>query len=125
MKSKWTQALTFAVALSSSAIAGAHGTAIPKHGGLVDNGGEITFELVTSKNRITIFVDDHGKPVSTQGASAELLAGSRTGKRIATLIPLGLNAVSGTKPVFRSGDRLYVRLTMHDGSISIGEFIVK
>lgn len=125
MKSKWTQALAFAVALSSSAIAGAHGIAIPKHGGLVDNGGEITFELVTSKNRITIFVDDHGKPVSTQGASAELLAGSRTGKRIATLSPSGLNAVSGTKPVFRSGDRLYVRLTMHDGSISIGEFIVK
>ncbi|MBY0410395.1 MAG: hypothetical protein K2Q97_09770 [Burkholderiaceae bacterium] len=111
------------IALAYSACAGAHGLAKPKHGGLVDNGGEVTFELVQKKSTITIFVEDHGKPVATKGATGELLVGSETGKRIATLVPSGPNSVSGKKPHFDAQDRLYVRLTLGDGSIVVGEFL--
>ena len=105
--------------------AGAHGQARPQHGGLVDNGGEITFELVQQKNGITVFVDDHGVPVPTKGAVGELLLGSETGQRIASLRPSGPNSVQGPKPAYRAGDRLYVRLTLGDGSIVVGEFLTR
>ncbi|APW39577.1 hypothetical protein RD110_22160 [Rhodoferax koreense] len=114
-----------ALALAVSGYAAAHGQARPQHGGLVDNGGEITFEMVQQKDGITIFVDDHGNPVSTKGAIGELLLGSETGKRIASLIPSGQNRVRGAKPVYRAGDRLYVRLTLGDGSIVVGEFLTR
>ena len=113
------------LALAFSTLAGAHGQARPQHGGLVDNGGEITFELVQQKNGVTIFVDDHGVPVPTKGAVGELLLGSETGRRIASLVPAGPNSVRGPKPTYRVGDRLYVRLTLGDGSIVVGEFLTR
>jgi hypothetical protein len=100
----------------------AHGVPVPKHGGLVDVGGEISFELVLQGREARIHIEDHGKPVATRGAHGELLRGSETGARIATLREAGGNAVTGRTAPFVPGERLYVRVTLGDGSIVVGEF---
>ncbi len=109
----------------SIADAAAHGLATPKHGGLVDVGGETTFELVRTGNTVRIFVEDHGKPVDTTGATGELLLGSETGSRLALLKASGGNGLTGTSLAFRSGNRLFVRVTLRNGSVEVGEFRVR
>ncbi len=103
---------------------GAHGVAKPRHGGLVDVGGETTFELVRAGRAVRIFVEDHGKPVDTRGASGELLLGSETGRRLALLKAFGVNGLAGTSLAFKPGDRLFVRVTLGNGSVEVGEFRV-
>lgn len=102
----------------------AHGIPKPKHGGIVDVGGEVTFELVRKGSTVTVHVEDHGKPVNTRGAVAELLLGSETGRRLGTFKDLGAGGLSGSFAPFRRGDRLFVRVTFSDGSISVGEILV-
>jgi hypothetical protein len=112
------------LAASFVADAGAHGVAKPRHGGLVDVGGETTFELVRAAMTVKIFVEDHGKPVDTRGASGELLLGSETGRRLALLKGFGVNGLAGTSLAFKAGDRLFVRVTLGNGSVEVGEFRV-
>lgn len=104
--------------------AAAHGVPVPKHGGLVDVGGEISFEMVRKGREVRIHIEDHGKPVATRGAAGELLRGSETGARIATLHEAGGNVVTGRASPFKAGERLFVRVTLGDGSIVVGEFRV-
>src|SRR5689334_9120962 len=113
------------LAAGLAASAAAHGIAKPKHGGLVDEGGETTFELVRKGNSVTIYVDDHGKPVDVRGASAELLRGSETGPRVALLKPVGANSLAGTAGAIGAGERIFVRLTLGNGSSEVGEFRVR
>lgn len=120
--------VSVAIAVSTALCMGSvssHGVPTPKHGGLVDIGGEISFEMVTQGRTIKIFVEDHGKPLATKGASGELLLGSETGKRLAALKDSGENSVSGPLPRFKPGDRLFVRVVLGDGSIVVGEFLVR
>lgn len=103
----------------------AHGVPIPKHGGLVDVGGEISFELVRQGQAVRIYIEDHGKPVPTRGAQGELLHGSETGPRLAVLRDAGGNTVTGQVRPFALGERVFVRVTLGDGSVVVGEFRVR
>ncbi|MCC2955924.1 hypothetical protein LK542_09895 [Massilia sp. IC2-477] len=60
-------AIAAGVALSGQALA--HG-AKPKHGGVVQTAGDLSFELVARDG--TIHVDDHGKDKPTAGATGTL-----------------------------------------------------
>ncbi|MDR6155584.1 hypothetical protein QF021_003673 [Acidovorax delafieldii] len=113
---------SLAIALSVGA-AFAHGVPKPKHGGTVDVGGEISFEMVVDKSTTKFFVEDHGKPVSTKGAVGEVLLGSETGKKIGTLVEAGANSLIGKLAQFKSGNHLFVRVVLSDGSIVVGELI--
>jgi hypothetical protein len=62
-------ALAASLALSSNAFA--HG-AKPKHGGIVQSAGDLSFELVARDGSTMIYVDDHGKGKPTAGASGTL-----------------------------------------------------
>lgn len=123
-----TISLAIVLALLSAgpvADADAHGVATPKHGGLVDVGGETTFELVRAGKTVKIFVEDHGRPVDTTGATGELLLGSETGRRLAVLKASGGNGLAGTSLDFKPGNRLFVRVTFGNGSVEVGEFRVR
>jgi hypothetical protein len=63
----------------------------PLHGGVVVEASDVDFELVAKPEALTLYVRDHGKPASTQGASGKitLLAGSD--KTEAVLSPAGDN----------------------------------
>src|SRR5688572_21540255 len=108
----------FCYVLSMPALA--HGIQKPRHGGIVDVGGEVTFELVRAGEKVIVYVDDHGKPVKTEGAVAEVLLASETGKRIALLNPNGGNALAGVATL-PSRSTVFVRLTRSNGSVDVGE----
>lgn len=62
-------AVTLAVAVSGTAHA--HGDK-PKHGGVVSSANDLSFELVNKDGKATVYVNDHGKPVDTTGATGKL-----------------------------------------------------
>ncbi|WP_430433754.1 hypothetical protein [Methyloversatilis sp.] len=69
--------ITLAVAAASTA-ALAHGEATPRHGGVTRSVNDLSFELVALDSGAAIYIEDHGKPVSTSGFAGKLtvLAGS-------------------------------------------------
>lgn len=60
-----------AIALAASGNAAAHGVKA-KHGGVVQTVNDVAFELVDKDGKATIYVDDHGTAVPTDGASGTL-----------------------------------------------------
>lgn len=125
MKSAWLMLVLIALLGITHGIGQAHGVATPKHGGLVDIGGETSFELVRSGRRVQVFVEDHGKPVDTRGATAELLLGSESGTRLAVLKASGPNSLAGESATFKTGDRVFVRVKFGNGSVEVGEFSIR
>lgn len=79
-------ALAASVAFSGNVLA--HG-AKPKHGGIVQSAGDLSFELVARDGAATIYVDDHGKDLPTAGASGTLTVLKGTQK---TALPLAAGA---------------------------------
>ena len=62
-------ALAAGLAFSGNVLA--HG-AKPRHGGIVQSAGDLAFELVARDGGATIYVDDHGRDLPTQGATGTL-----------------------------------------------------
>lgn len=71
------------------------------HGGVVSEANHLTFELVPQADKITLHVRDHGKPVSTEGATAKLTVLSGTVKSTIDLTPSGAGQLTAvlTQPV--------------------------
>lgn len=84
-------AMTAAVALSGNALA--HGEK-PKHGGIVQSANDVSFELVNKDGKVTIYVEDHGEPVATAGASGKLTVLNGAEKTDVPLEPAGANMMA-------------------------------
>lgn len=87
--------LALAAIAASVAATGAyaHGDE-PKHGGIVQSASnDISFELVNKDGKATIYVEDHGKPVATAGATGRLTVLDGAGKSEVTLEPAGSNVL--------------------------------
>ena len=81
-----------AVTLSvSPAFAGAGHDHGPKYGGVVREVKNISYELVARPDALTLYVSDHGKPISTQGAQAEAVIHAGNDKVTVKLEPAGEN----------------------------------
>lgn len=66
-------AVFVAAALNAApAFAGAGHDHGPKYGGVVREVNNIAYELVAKPGSLTLYVSDHGKPISTHGAKAEV-----------------------------------------------------
>lgn len=101
---------TLALSLSTAAFAAGehkHETK-PMHGGVVVEASDIDFELVAKADVVTLYVRDHGKAASTQGATGKVTLLNGTEKTEAALAPAGDNKLeakgsfkvgSGTKAV--------------------------
>lgn len=63
----------------------------PKYGGVVREVNDIAYELVAKPDSLTLYVSDHGKPVATQGATAEAVIYAGNDKTTARLDPAGDN----------------------------------
>jgi hypothetical protein len=73
----------------------------PRHGGLVKDAGELTYELLVTPTRIDVWVEEHGKPTGTSGSTARLTlidSGSRTEVTLAPAAPNRFEA-QGSFPV--------------------------
>ncbi len=79
--------LGFALLAANAAFA--HGGGVPKHGGVVQNASDLSFELVATPDGATIYVEDHGKPMATAGMSGKLTVLAGTSKTEVAVTPAG------------------------------------
>ena len=112
----------FAIATPATA----HGDWPAKHGGLMNEGGETSFELVVRGRQVVLHVEDHGTPVDTKGARGILVIarGDQTwrseikaigGNRLKSVLERGIER----------GDKVSARVVMGDGSVAAPRFVVK
>lgn len=101
-----------AVGMALSGLSFAHG-AKPKHGGVIQSAGDLSFELVSKDGKAVIYVDDHGADLKTAGATGSLtvLAGAK--KSQTTLIPSGSNELTSQTPVkLERGSKALASITL-------------
>lgn len=66
----------------------------PRHGGVVRNLHNLSYELVAQPDSLTLYVSDHGKPISTRGAKAEAVIHAGNETRTVKLEPAGENQLT-------------------------------
>jgi hypothetical protein len=97
-----------AALVASPALAGAgHG---PQHGGFAREVKGVSYELVAKPDSLMLYVSDHGKPISTEGARAEAVIYAGNDKTTVKLEPAGDNRMMA-KGNFRVGVGVRVVLT--------------
>lgn len=123
-----TRILAFGLAsglalLGAAGSAWSHGDWQPKHGGQL-NDGETTFELVVRGRSVTIYLEDHGTPISTKAARGELTITRGDLSVVRALEPAGENRMRAVDPAsLARGDRVLARVTLSNGSIVAGRFV--
>ena len=116
-------AMAMAIAASGNALA--HGDK-PKHGGVVQAASDLGFELVNKNSSATIYVEDHGKPVSTAGASGKLTVLNGAEKSEVPLEPAGDNTFATKGEVkLGKGAKAIAALTFADKMVVNVRFSVK
>jgi len=94
----------------SPVLAGAGHDHGPKHGGVVREVKSVSYELVAKPDSLTLYVSDHGKPISTEGAQAEAVVYAGNDKTTIKLEPAGENRMMA-KGTFRVGVGVRVAVT--------------
>lgn len=83
------------ITLSGAAIAADRQEHAHEHqslnGGIVVEANHLDFELVAKPGSLTLYVRDHGKPASTEGATAKMTLLNGTDKLQLALAPAGEN----------------------------------
>lgn len=104
----------------------AHGDK-PKHGGIVQSASnDISFELVNKDGKATIYVEDHGKPVATAGASGKLTVLNGTEKTEVPLEPTAGNIlVSKSDVKLGTGAKAIASVTFADKKTTNVRFSIK
>ncbi len=89
-----TQLLAAAALLVASAMSMAHGpVSAPKYGGIVAEANDVEYELVAKAGSLTLYVEDHHKPVDTKGAVAKVTMLADGKKSETALAPAGDNTL--------------------------------
>lgn len=113
------------LALGSASVSLAHGDWPAKHGGLMNEGGETSFELVARKGKAVLYVEDHGTPVPTAGAKGTLEVARGAETLNVELRAADGNRLQAVSPVsLKPGDRVKARVVMANGSIAVGRFFI-
>lgn len=98
---------------------------LPKHGGLMNQGGETSFELVARGLDVVVHLEDHGTPIPTAGARAMLQVEGAQQAWSATMEPTGENSLRAALPrMLAQGDRILAKVTLADGSVVGGRFVM-
>jgi hypothetical protein len=88
--------------LAPAAFAGAGHDHGPKHGGIVREVGDVTYELVVRAETLTLYLFERGKPLAAAGAKAESTLYAGNEKTKAMLIPIGDNRLAA-QGAFKTG----------------------
>lgn len=98
----------------------------PQHGGVVAEAGTFQGELVAGPKGPVLHVTDHGKPVSTAGASGKLVVLAGGQKSELELAPAGGNRLAPPQPLaLPKGARAVATVTLGDGRSGALRFDVK
>jgi hypothetical protein len=122
---KNTMALTtLALSLAVAGNAQAHGSKA-KHGGIVQSAGDLSFELVSKDGVATIYVDDHGKDLSTTGMSGSLTVLQGASKSVLPLAASGANALVAKGVSLARGNKAVAAITFANKDVVSVRFSVK
>lgn len=117
--------VAMAVTVTVSGNVLAHG-AKPKHGGIVQTASDLSFELVNKDGKATIYVEDHGKPLATTGASGKLTVLSGAQKSEIPLESAGENTlVTKGEAKLTKGTKAIAAVTFADKKTVNVRFSVK
>jgi hypothetical protein len=98
--------------VSAQLLAAEHGHSHgPRHGGVAREVGEATYELVAKPDVMTLYVSDHGKPVSMRNATAEATIFAGNERATVKLASVGENALEA-KGRFKTGVGVRVAVTV-------------
>lgn len=122
---KMFSALLAAAALLGAHTAMAHGGAAPKHGGILQSASDLSFELVTQPDGAVVYVEDHGKPLATQGMSGKLTVLNGSQKTEAELKPAGDNKLEAKGVKLRAGAKAVAALKTPSSKAVTVRFTVK
>ena len=118
----------FALCVALAGNAWAHGEA-PKHGGIMQTASDISFELVNQdgkEGKVTIYVEDHGKAVSTAGASGKMTTLNGKEKTEVQLTPGGANTMTSSGDAkLAAGSKVIASMTLPDKRTVNVRFSVK
>ena len=102
----------------------AHGEK-PRHGGVVSEAKDLSFELVNQNGSAVIYILDHGQPVDTAKASGKLTVLNGSEKTEIDLQPAGENRLtSAGKISLGKGAKAIASLTLGQNKVSV-RFAVK
>jgi len=91
--------LVATILFGASSIALADGDHKAKYGGVLTVVKDVEYELVAKPDAVTIYVDDHGKKVSTKGGSGKLTLLTGAEKSEVALAPVGENGLEARGPL--------------------------
>lgn len=123
---KFLALMVMAVTVAAGSNAFAHGEKA-KHGGIVqESSNGVNLELVAKDGKATIYVEDHGKPVATAGASGKLTVLNGKEKSEVPLEPAGENALASKGDVkLVSGTKAIAMITLADKKALSVRFAMK
>jgi len=101
-----------------------HGGAKPQHGGVVQAGGDLSFELVAQGDKTALYVDDHGKPADVSKMSGKLTVLNGADKSEAELKPAGGNKLEAAAKL-GSGAKAVATVNVPPGKVVTVRFSVK
>lgn len=122
---KLIPALLVGASLVAASSVLAHGGDKPKHGGVVQSASDLSFELVTQGDRTLLYVEDHGKPLATQGMSGKLTVLNGAQKSDAELKPAGDNKLEAHGVKLGAGSKAVAALATSASKTITVRFTVK
>jgi hypothetical protein len=106
-------------------VAMAHGPEAPKFGGTTAAAGDLGFELASQGDTVTLYVDDHGKPLATSGGRAKLTVLNGTEKSQAELTPTAPNKLEAKGIKLNPGAKAVAEVTLPGKKVVTVRFTVK
>lgn len=103
----------------------AHGSAKPMYGGIVQMANDLTFELVADNDGATLYLMDHGKPMSAKGITGKLTILQGSKKTDAEVKEAGDNKLRAAGVKLAKGDKLVAVLANVAGKNMTVRFTVK
>jgi len=123
MKRLLTLATIGAAALAFNA--SAHGPDKAQHGGVVQGGGDLSFELVAEPGGASIYVVDHGKPADVSKMSGKLTVLNGADKSEAELKPAAPNKLEAKDVKLASGAKAVATVTTATNKVVTVRFVAK
>jgi len=103
----------------------AHGGTKAKSGGVVASAGDLDFELVSKPDGALIYVEDHGKALSTTGASGKLTVLAGGAKTDGELKSGGENRLVASGVKLGAGAKVVAVVTLEGKKPLTVRFVVK
>lgn len=111
--------------LAIPAVAHAHGSMKPQHGGLVQMSGETLVELVTGPKGVDVYVSEEDEPIPAAGFTAKLTQTAAGKKTDAPLKAMGGNKLSAPGFKAAKGAKIVVALVDKSGAKTFATFQTK